>query len=199
MANVQISIDRQTKSGPRTRLPLVCVRCGERAVLLKELQFSWAPALASLLILTGLPGILIVILVLVKRARLKLPFCEKHRNPGYWREILHYGGLSVFGLLFVAAVVWLALTSRSQGPEVDWAGLICVGVGVLALLWLIGIIILEMYTIRAGEITDDSVTLTAVSPRFRDAVKARRSPPVVLPVEEAPLPMAEVDSEDDVK
>jgi hypothetical protein len=153
-------------------LPPVCAKCGQPAEVHPKKTFSWHPPWVIVLILAGLLIYVIVAVILTKRMTVPLPFCERHRN--YWRNrsIFIYGGL--LGLLLLAVIgviIASALDPRGQDTSL---GLVCVGSGVLFLVWLIAAAIMQTTSIRPNEITDRSITLVGLSRDFVDAVEDDR-------------------------
>jgi hypothetical protein len=163
-------------------LPRVCMRCGADAVTTREKRFSWHPQWVSTLVVVGLlcftPLILaglILMLVLTKRMRVRVPFCEVHQNYFRDRSVLISGGLVLFLVLGVGSFALLIALEKPGGNPFDqFTGFLCLGLGVTGLVWLITAAIVQSMMIRATEITDDSITLTKVAPEFVDALKHDR-------------------------
>src|SRR5437763_4524985 len=67
------------------KLPMICMRCGEPATVVKTKKMSWYPRWMILLVFAGAPGIIILVilaLILRKRAQLEAPLCDQHQ--GHW-------------------------------------------------------------------------------------------------------------------
>ena len=63
-------------------LPMVCMRCGDPATVVKSKTLSWFPRWTFVLMLAHVLVFVIVAAILTRRARLQAPFCEQHQ--GHW-------------------------------------------------------------------------------------------------------------------
>jgi hypothetical protein len=153
-------------------LPRVCARCGEKAVARPYKTFSWHPGWVLVLILAGLLIYVIVAVILTKRMSVRLPLCARHRS--YWRNraIFIYGGLLAIVLLGVLSIALVA-AQAPRGAD-NMFGLVCLGSGGLAMVWLFAVAIMQVISIRPAEITDNSITLIGLSRAFVDAVREDR-------------------------
>lgn len=175
----QVRLDRDEASGS---LPRVCMRCGADAVTVRQKNFSWHPQWISTLIIVGLlcftPLLLagvILALVMTKRMRVHVPFCEAHRNYFLSRGVYIYGGLALFFVLGAGALALvIAVNEPGNSAMQDASGYLCLGLGALGFVWLISAAIVQNVMIRATEITDDSITLTKVSAEFEKALRDER-------------------------
>jgi hypothetical protein len=155
------------------RLPPVCMCCGAPADLTKAKLFNWHPGWVYALILVGLLPFLIVALVLTKRMRVRAPVCAAHTYYWTWRSLFVLGGFLALVLVGIAAIVLMASTEGRQQAH-NMAGLFCVGVAVLGLVWLVAAAVIQNLTIRPVEITDRDITLIKVSREFADALQEAR-------------------------
>jgi hypothetical protein len=71
------------------RLPAACVKCGSPASRFVTKTFSWHNPWLYLLILPGLIFYAIVALVVRKKARIDVPFCQAHLS---WRTRMNIAG-----------------------------------------------------------------------------------------------------------
>jgi hypothetical protein len=173
MAHIRLHL-QQADGG----LPMVCMRCGEPATVLKSKNMSWYPRWIVVLILLGAPGLIIMLilaLVMRKRARLQAPFCEQHQ--GHW--IIRTVTLLVTTVLAIAIgvgafVAFITLTDRPGRPPQAAefvAPLLCGGSIVVFIAWLVVIAVVQNTAIRPDEITRTSILLNGVSEEFVNAVE----------------------------
>jgi hypothetical protein len=173
MATVRLGRYEVEKYG----LPDTCARCGAGAVVAPDKRFSWSPPWLAVLILLGLLGLVLYVVLalsLAKRRTVPLPFCERHRN--YWRnrQIFIWGGLAAVFLFGVLAIP-LGVVVDDKGITDNTTLIASLGTGGLFLTWLLSAAVVQTQTIRAGEISDLSITLTGLSPEFAEALgEARR-------------------------
>src|ERR1700676_4325966 len=99
-------------------VPGVCMKCGAPAVTHKEKNFSWHPQWVAILILVGLLPYILVALILTKRRRVSIPFCEAHKNHWMWRGLVALAGFGVVLLLFIGGIV-AAANSGPNGSGAD--------------------------------------------------------------------------------
>ena len=152
------------------RLPSLCMKCGAEATGHVRKTFSWQPSWVIILIVFGLLPYVIVALLLTKRMTIEAPLCDQHKNHWSWRNLFIYGGFVLFLCLGVAAIVVLANQENQRGAASALAGLFCGATAVGGLIWLFAAAIIQHTGIRPTEITDQSITLTHVTPVFVDAL-----------------------------
>lgn len=160
-------------------LPLVCMACGRPAVTHVSKSFTWRPPgvvtafwISLFVCLPLLPIFLIVGIMQTKSKTLDGPMCERHRHYWGWRGFWFSAPLLV---LLIAVVTLGVLLMQKLVPD-DVFGLLFVGTAVLLLAWAVTAALMQRNSIRAGEITGDSLTLEAVHSDFVDAVQALRRP-----------------------
>lgn len=169
MASVKLW-DDETRDGG---MPMVCARCGAEATVTKSRKFAWHPQWVVLLILVGLLPYVLVALMLTKRMRVAVPFCDAHKNHWLIRNVVVLGMLGA--LAPVALGAFFLLADRQPGePAPPLGGFLCVGSMIGLVVWVIVAVVATSTTIRATEITDESITLTKVSKEFAAAVKDHR-------------------------
>jgi hypothetical protein len=169
-------------------LPSLCMRCGQPATLVKEKTFSWGPGWAMVLLAAGMlcsgPLILaalILILVLLKRMRVPVPLCDRHRH--HWRalQVLLYGGTTIVALLLCTTIVLFIVTGRSHEPGAQLGGWFCFATIVFLVAMLFPAAVMQTRVIRPIEITDRSITLINVAEPFvqivEQADKSKRARP----------------------
>src|SRR5262245_40258178 len=143
-------------------LPPLCLRCGAPATMYNARRLAWQPGWVVVLFALTFWPLLVMSLLIRKRMRLLAPFCHAHRN--YWRRrfliaATVYGGLAGF----VMAGFMLLVVAQADGRTV---------VNPLLPFWFIGlyflaaIFLVQLGSIRATEITDDSIALTGVAAEF---------------------------------
>jgi hypothetical protein len=158
-------------------LPMVCMRCGAPATVLKVKKMSWYPRWIIVLIVVGAPGLLlglILALVLRKTARLHAPLCEDHQGHWTTRLVINWViGVLAIGLSVGGFIGFIALDSaRPRGPNTDGLmAMMCIGSLVAFFGWLIMAAILHNTSIRPDEITRTHILLAGVSETFVDAVE----------------------------
>jgi hypothetical protein len=152
-------------------LPRVCMKCGADATSAKLKQFVWYPPWTIILILLGVWPFIIVVLVLTKRMRVEMQFCDQHKHHYLMRTLLGLAGLAVLvGIGFLAFVV--AVNNQPGNNGGDLVGFLCLGWFAALLIFAITASVINMLTtIRPTLITDRDITLTNVSPEFRRAVE----------------------------
>jgi hypothetical protein len=111
----------------------------------------------------------------MRRMKVAVPLCDAHETHFWWRRefMVLSCMLTVFvggGALILAAV--LVGTTLHEDPS----GLLCGGGSVLFALLMIPCVVLVSTAIRATEVTDSSITLAGVSPKFVEAVEGARAP-----------------------
>ena len=140
-------------------LPDVCMRCGAPSVARPIKTFSWMPYWARMIPFG---------FAFMKRQRVPIPLCERHKNHWTIRYLIGFGGLGLFLFLIVFGGILLGVNADSDpgGPLTILGGTMMAVGGVLFLAWLITMIVLGVTQINVFEITDDSIVLTNVSPDF---------------------------------
>jgi hypothetical protein len=137
------------------QLPGVCMRCGQPATVYKNKSFSWHPPWVLVLLLFGLLPWAIVALILTKRMTVSAPLCEKHRNHWLIRTLIIVGSLVLVIVGTAGALFAVTAINEQQGNgDGDLAGTICLGGGVVFLVWLVAAVIVQSTAIRPSEITD---------------------------------------------
>lgn len=145
-------------------LPPVCMCCGARARFYPKKNFLWHPPWVICLLPFGLLPFAVVASILTKRMNVWAPMCNTHRNHWAWRTALMWIGLCVFVVLgFIALVLAVNQQPGQQNPAF---GLVCAGLGILLLAFLITLAIVHYIAIRPTEITDSTITLTNVCDEF---------------------------------
>jgi len=137
-------------------LPQCCIKCGrEDAVVMCKRKLNWYPPLLALLVLGGVIGILIllvVVLIIGKRAVVHLGVCAAHRA----RRRL---GLVLAWMLFLGSFV---LFGFAIGMESGTLGL--VGAGTLLASGIFAATLVPLYKIK--KIDDSFVWLQGLHPEF---------------------------------
>src|SRR3954469_16324248 len=104
-------------------LPMVCMRCGTPATVIKTKKMSWYPRwiVVIAVVLCGVPGIILALILyfaIRKTARLQAPLCEEHQGHWTTRLIINW----VVGILAVSVSVGLFIgfialnDARARGP-----------------------------------------------------------------------------------
>jgi hypothetical protein len=151
-------------------LPPSCMRCGAPATLAKEKMFFWGPNWLLTLLLVGLVCFgplfwiaIILNLILLKRMRIPVTLCERHRNHWLLLQVLLFGGIGILALLSFTTVVLVVTTRGPRDPQ----GELVIGIGVATVVVLLAVVfpaaILQTRVIRPTEITKDSITLIGVA------------------------------------
>jgi hypothetical protein len=153
-------------------LPRVCMRCGQPSAVVRVRTFSWTPSWVALLLLAGLLPYIIVALILTKRMRVEVPLCAAHKGHWFWRAVLIWGSMLVLGALAILGIAIQAVLADQGGGRGDETfAYVCWGSIGLLLVWIVIVAVAQQTAIRPVEITDDTITLTGVSPDFRHALK----------------------------
>jgi hypothetical protein len=152
-------------------LPHVCVRCGHPSDTYVEKKFAWWPAWSYvLMILSPLGWALVVMLFLIQRMTVRLPVCNRHRNP--WLRMQLFAGAMLIYLLVVPFVaIWLSVLAENhwgKGNPVSMTLLVgwFAGLPILCVLAFL----LRRWTILPSRITADEITLWGVCRNFADRV-----------------------------
>jgi rhomboid protease GluP len=154
------------------QLPMVCMRCGQRATTIETKVFStnsfpsFRQATRSNYALPFGAGFL--------EATVQAPFCDEHKNHWAWRS--RAMKLSLAGSLITVVVLAVAMILLGSAGHPNLAGLPCVGMAVIGFGWLIFVVTMETTAIRPKRIGEKTVTLTGVSEDFitayRESVRA---------------------------
>jgi hypothetical protein len=152
-------------------LPHVCMKCGADATHRKLKQFQWYPPWTLLLALLGIWPFLIVALVLTKRMRVEMQFCDQHKHHYLMRTLLGVGGvLGLLGIGFLAFVV--GVNSRPGNQSNELMPFLCFGwIAAMVVFLIVTSVIYMLTTIRPTQITERDIALTNVSPEFGRAVE----------------------------
>ena len=147
-------------------LPDVCMRCGAPSSARPMKTFSWMPYWARMIPFG---------FAFMKRRRVPIPLCERHKNHWMIRYLFGFGGLALLLVLLFGAIALLVSSDDRGNPARDSLmalGLVLLtGAGVVLLAWLITMIVLAVTQINVFEITDDSIVLTNISPDFTQAYR----------------------------
>jgi hypothetical protein len=150
-------------------LPMVCMRCGEPATVIKVKKLSVFPRWIFWLIVVHLFLFVIVALIMTRRARLQAPLCDSHQ--GHWTirqalQLVSLIGLVIFGICLV--IFFMTVQPQQAG---DLIAVAFIGGFVLLTAWLILVAIVQSSAIRAVEITKTHMLLAGVSDGFVLAVE----------------------------
>ena len=150
-------------------LPMVCMRCGEPATVVKTKNMAWCPPWVPVLILAGVIVYIIVAIILTKRARLQAPLCDEHKGHWLYRQLIIWGTFLPLLVIGIAAVVGI-----SNAPN-QVRNILCPFFGIGGLVALIaGVVLLavaQSTAIRPKEITDREILLEGVADEFVQAVE----------------------------
>ncbi len=150
-------------------LPLVCMKCGAEATVVRKRQFSWYPPWIWILFLLSVWPFIIVALILTKRATVEIPFCPKHKNHFLWRLLA--GGAGVAALVAVGIVAF-SIADAPNNRGTDITGAVCLSWFVLLAVFAVTIGVFNLLTtIRPTLINDREIRLTNVAPEFARAVE----------------------------
>jgi hypothetical protein len=174
-------------------LPAVCLRCGRAADLTRGRTFSWHPPWIDWFLVLGLIlfwPLLIVGIVLAavqtKRMDVEVPLCQAHRNHGLWRAWFIYGGLAVVVALGAGAFAFLMAVRPGDEAAQTAAGWACAGTGLVGFVWLIAAAFVQKGAVSPAEITDRDISLSRVSPAFKEAIQRERDQEDAFGEEERP-------------
>jgi hypothetical protein len=165
MARVRLR-DWETRS---SRLPNVCIVCGEKSDKFSKRIFTWYPRWSAFLLLfLYIPGA-ITMLILTKRMTVQVPFCSSHRRYFQTRGLLMWLPLLGFIILCPLAIL---LPQLWLDPEIakDEAPVMWIVLGACLFLVILTVVILLNTGIRSAEITEESITLVGVNDEFADAL-----------------------------
>jgi hypothetical protein len=181
-------------------LPALCMYCGSAAHLLKQRTFAWHsrwifvyPALfvvfwlfltlwlkdrtllwqplgIFLCIVLAVFSWLVPSLLFTRRMPVRVPLCGQHQNHWRWRGWFTYGGVAGLAVFFLG-LSFAGEELSERGVALDVSSFACMGVSLAGVVWLIALLLIQTSVIHPTEITDISITLTCVSPRFAAALK----------------------------
>jgi hypothetical protein len=169
---VRNSMAKVTMADPKQfdhEVPEICMHCGDTATVFKKRTFSRESDWVCILFIFGHLSHIIGSMVLTKRMRVETPFCDRHRNHWLGRQMTIY-----FTFVGLIAYMILAIVFANHVPHKvsEYLTVPFFLLGALGFLgWLVNIVILYSGTIRPTNITDDTITLTNVSPEFADAYR----------------------------
>ncbi|MGD0526529.1 MAG: hypothetical protein ABSE49_15380 [Polyangiaceae bacterium] len=141
--------------------PPLCVKCGATGELRGRSQrFAWFPAWTYFLLLAGLLPLVIVQMIMTKRAHLLLPLCAPCSSKWTTARVLR--SLAIIGPVLVG------LGLMFVGVANDWGAVIAIGFlvffpGILVVI-PIDLLLVRRRTLRAVFIDDRVVTLKGVAP-----------------------------------
>jgi hypothetical protein len=148
-------------------LPRVCMKCGAPATTAKVIQFAWYPLWLLALVPVGVLPFLLVVALITKRQRVKVPFCDEHVNHFFLIRVMR--ALGYFGFFGAPVLFVLGIVVNEKG---NLGPYLCVGWIVLILLYFAALRVFALLTkIRPTEITDRSVTLTNVAEDFASTME----------------------------
>jgi len=156
-----------------SRLPDVCMACGEASETHVKKNFRWYPSWVNLLIFVGLLPALIVMLVLTKQMSVEIPFCDRHRRYFGMRVLWIILALAGFITVWLAASAIVAATAEPQDVH-NVPTFIAFTFVLSMIVSIITIAIIQGKTIRPDEITDREITLIRVNKEFIDALQDMR-------------------------
>jgi hypothetical protein len=148
----------------RDLLPQVCVVCGAPADVRRERSFSWFPGWIWLIVLLSWLIGLILMVVLTKSIRVRLPACDEHE--GYWRRRRTFTTVGTVLVLGLCALLFAAFVSEGPPRNDDLALPLCGGGALVFFIWIVAVAIIHGRGIRATEITDRSISLAGVHEEF---------------------------------
>ena len=162
----------------RNLLPPVCVVCGAPAVVHRDKTFSWFPGwvwvILSLSCVVGaalLAG-LILMFVLKKSMRVRVPACAEHE--GHWRRRTAFVATGWFLTLTACAALFVFLGVQPEQRQKELIVPVCGSAAITFAAWLVTLVVVANRGVRAVEITDRSITLADVHERFDWALEADR-------------------------
>ncbi|HEY3816958.1 MAG TPA: hypothetical protein VGL81_07305 [Polyangiaceae bacterium] len=153
--------------GKSYAFPPLCVKCGATGNLRTRSQrFAWFPKWTYFLLLAGLLPLIIVQMVMTKRAHFLLPVCAPCGSRWTTARVLR--SMAIIGP--VVAGLGLAVLGLSN----DWGWLIATGVllffpGILVVI-PIDLILVRRRTVRSVFIDDRVATLKGIAPQVLEAM-----------------------------
>ena len=170
MAHIRLHV-KQADGG----LPMICMRCGEPATVVKTKKMAYYPRWLLVFVVSGLPGIIllgILALILMKRAQLQAPLCERHQNHWTIRLAISWAAAVAVVVLAIAGVVLLVILDRpGPGPGDILFPVLCSGGLFLFVGLMILLAIVQRTSITPDEITGTHILLNGVSEAFVTAVE----------------------------
>lgn len=154
-------------------LPPLCLRCGQPAVVYKRRKLAGQPAWTYPLLLFMIWPFLIVSLLVRRRIRVLAPLCSTHQY--YWRRRrrIAIAATIIYALLMVLVFLLCLNADANSGPFGSlWFVFWVAGVLLLLLVYLV-----RYHGICVTDITEESVTLTGISPIFVARLHAERQQP----------------------
>jgi hypothetical protein len=124
----------------------------------------------------------------------RVPVCPAHRNHWRWRWQVVWSGLIALVVLWAVKEMLLSRFGRSLLPATwisqrEW---FYVGLGVGFLLWLGGVIVLHLTSVRAARISTAGIVLRGVAATFAEEHHRERvEPPLPKRRKKGPAPEAE--------
>jgi hypothetical protein len=162
MARIKF-VGRDTRRGA---LPMVCLVCGEDAVMRLRRRFTWHPAWVYAFIFAGGLPYWIMVQLIGKSRAIDLPMCRWHRH--YWQ--IRFGIL----VASLVAIMLFDVVLMIIAAVLNWGNWVCWPFWLLFLVWFVEIFALQFIGLRAVEITDNGITLTNISPIFAEEFQAYR-------------------------
>jgi hypothetical protein len=159
-----MALVRLTREEARGKLPLVCVCCGGPAAGFRT-KISWYPPWANIFCF----AFFVPLILLIRRIRLTLPFCNEHYGHWLRRSLAVWGSLAIVYLFPLGMMLFLD-SQRIHGREVEeiLLPLVCAAMGVL---WVGLSITLQYMTVRPWEVTKQFIVVSGVDPAFIEALK----------------------------
>jgi hypothetical protein len=154
----------------RSRLPLVCVRCGEPAKRWIRVEYRGLP----LWMLLFAPVALVLLAISARVKRFELPVCDRHVD---FRVETDRVGSLFFGVLtfgsIVAIFLWI-VTARLEPPYDLVARFITMAWVVFAVGLFLMLVVTMYRALRPAWISPRSITLANVSPIFVEGIREKR-------------------------
>lgn len=166
-------IELRGRETERRQLPMVCMVCGEPAVERLRKRFSWHPPWVIVFLFIALLAYVLVALLLTKQMGVDVPVCRRHRY--YWVKKFAVFFGSFLAAAALSAGIIAAFAYLEEGQHIDVGGVACIVSAAAVVLWLVGVFFLQLFALRPVEITDRSITLANVSPKFIEAVEQDRA------------------------
>jgi hypothetical protein len=168
MANVRLNL-RDCQDGG---LPPVCMQCGERATTLSDQEFLWFPKWPIPLLILGIIPAIIAMIVLTRRRKVRVPFCDAHRN--HWKKRFGLGLGFLFGPVGLFTLLYGG--ARLLDPRGDTAGPILSFTFLIVLVTMIvALTLIVTSQIAPVAMTGETITLNNVSPGFIEALDKLRN------------------------
>jgi hypothetical protein len=99
-----------------------------------------------------------------------MPFCPDHRS--YFTKRLLLKLFSFFGIVFLCAGMCIGAAMIFPGQDATVGFAVLFGI-LMLLVWAIGLIVYDNYTIKPSEITDRTITFTNIHRKFKAAVEGK--------------------------